>query len=244
MSGEVAAVGEDGTMRNLTLAEATERAALISVSAYTVDLDLTKGEEIFGSQSRITFTSSQTGAGTFVELSAVAVHAVRLNGADLDPGAVVDTGRHRIVLPAGALAAGDNVLEVTADVAYVHDGQGLHRFTDPADGKAYLYGNVAMYDAHRIFACFDQPDLKAPWTLSVTAPAHWVVLANSPGGSVAEGRWEFEPSKPMPTYTMVLAAGDYHHVHTEHDGIPLGLYCRASLADYLEADELFELTRN
>jgi aminopeptidase N len=244
MSGEVVAVGEDGTMRNLTLAEATERAALISVSDYTVDLDLTGGEEIFGSRSRIAFSSTQAGAATFVELSAATVHAVTLNGTDLDAGEVVDADRHRLALPAGLLAAGENVLEVTADMLYSHDGQGLHRFTDPADGKAYLYGNVAMYDAHRIFACFDQPDLKAPWTLSVTAPAQWVVLGNSPGGAVADGRWEFTRSQPMPTYTMVLAAGDYHHVHTEHDGIPLGLYCRASLAEYLEEGELFQLTRD
>ena len=136
----------------------------------------------------------------------------------------------------------ENTLTVSGTASYMHDGTGVHRFHDPVDGRVYLHSQFASYDAHRAFACFDQPDLKATYSFDVTAPADWVVVSNTPGkreGSV----WRFPKTKPMSTYLAAMVAGHYHSVHEDHRGIPLGIYCRQSLMRYLDQDELFELTR-
>ena len=150
---------------NLTREEARERAALITVTSYQVDLDLTGGDVTFGSRSVVRFSCAVPGAGTFVNLTAPAVSRITLNGEPVAPGAF---DGERIAL-AGLTA--ENVLVVDAECAYSRSGQGLHRFVDPADGNVYLYSNLEPYDAHRIYACFDQPDMKARYELSVTAPA-------------------------------------------------------------------------
>jgi aminopeptidase N len=143
--------------------------------------------------------------------------------------------------------AAQNVLRVVADCAYSRSGEGLHRFTDPADGRVYLYSDLETFDAHRVYACFDQPDMKASYELAVTAPADWQVVSNmAPESTVPDGgalRWHFPPTPVMPTYITAVAAGPYYAVHDEHDGIPLGVYCRQSLASYLDADEILEVTR-
>ena len=143
--------------------------------------------------------------------------------------------------------AASNVLRVGADCAYSRSGEGLHRFTDPADERVYLYSDLETFDAHRVYACFDQPDMKATYELTVTAPADWLVVSNmAPESSIADGeapRWHFPPTPVMPTYITAIAAGPYHVVRDEHDGIPLGVYCRQSLAGYLDPDEILEVTR-
>jgi len=221
----------------LTHAEATERAGLIEVRGYDVELDLTTGPETFASSSTIRFVA-RPGSSTFVEIDAPRVRSARLNGRDLDLATALDGDR----IALGSLAA-DNELTVVADCAYSHSGEGLHRFVDPADDEAYTYTQLFLYEAHRVFACFDQPDLKAPWTLRVTAPTAWTVLSNAAGRPVAPGRWAFDATPPMATYFAALAAGPYHSVTAVHDGIALGLHCRRSLAPFLEADELFDITR-
>ncbi|GAB3813689.1 hypothetical protein GCM10027605_57720 [Micromonospora zhanjiangensis] len=126
----------------------------------------------------------------------------------------------------------------------------MHRFVDPADGETYLYAMSFLDDVQRVFAAFDQPDLKAPVSLSVTAPADWTVaanghLVNGPGSAGGPGRWEFAPTAPLATYLVALIAGPYHVRRDEHDGIPLAIWCRRSLAGYLDADaeEIFDVTR-
>ncbi|HEX2772466.1 MAG TPA: aminopeptidase N [Micromonosporaceae bacterium] len=226
-------------MPSLTRAEAAERAALLTVESYDVDLDLTTGDATFRSRTTIRFRATP-GAATFVELKQAKPLAVRLNGADLDPATLDD---NRIPLP--GLAA-NNTLTVEADMAYTNTGEGLHRFVDPADGATYLYGSSSNDDAPRMFACFDQPDLKAPVTLSVTAPSEWIVAANGPVvANDRPGRWEFATTPPLPTYVVILIAGPYHVVRDEHDGVPLGLYARRSLAEHLDkdADEIFTITK-
>ena len=226
-------------MPSLTRAEAAERAALLSIESYAVDLDLTAGEEVFGSVTRVRFRCARPGADTFVEVHPVVLRGATLNGRVLDPSVLAGNR-----LPLTGLAT-ENELVVRADMAYSNSGAGLHRFTDPADGEVYLHAMSFLDDAQRIFACFDQPDLKAPLTLAVTAPPQWTVLANSRGHSAALGRWVFEPTPPLSTYLMTLVAGPYHGRYAEHDGIPLGLHCRAALAEHLDrdADELFAVTR-
>ncbi|WP_207125960.1 aminopeptidase N [Actinocatenispora comari] len=230
-------------MPSLTQAEAVRRAALLAVESYAVELDLTRGDEVFGSVSRIRFRCTAPGESTFVELTGRPV-AATLNGAPID----LAYADNRLALP--PLAA-DNELVVTAEGAYTNSGEGLHRAVDPADGQAYLCGSSSPDNAQRIFACFDQPDLKATVTLTVTAPADWTVLGNGSGtrgvpetGAGAAARWEFEPVGPMSVYLFTVCAGTFHSVYREHDGITYGWHCRASLADHLDeqADELFELT--
>src|SRR5205085_2218205 len=139
--------------------------------------------------------------------------------------------------------AADNVLEVVADCAYQHTGVGLHRFEDPTDGKRYLHTQFEPYDAHRVFACFDQPDLKATFDLAVDVPGGWTVVSNGPvvehdEGDGGRGRWRFATTARISTYLAALVAGPYHAVHEEHRGIGTSIYCRESLAQYLDADEI------
>ena len=226
---------------NLTRDEAAVRSALITVASYHVDLDLAGGDETFGSVSVIRFDCAAPGSTSFINLTAPAVREITLNG---DPVGLDAFDGDRITLP--GLAA-SNVLRVAADCAYSRSGEGLHRFTDPADGRVYLYSDLETFDAHRVYACFDQPDMKATYELAVTAPADWLVVSNmAPESSIADGealRWHFPPTPVVPTYITAVAAGPYHVVRDEHDGIPLGVFCRQSLAEYLDPGEILEVTR-
>ncbi|UDY24472.1 aminopeptidase N [Nocardioides sp. Kera G14] len=232
---------------NLTRAEAAERAALLDVTSYAVELDLTTGDKTFASTTTLTFTSSTVGASTFVDLVGATSPEITLNGSVLAAeSAYVD---HRILL--SDLAA-ENVLVVKADLPYSHTGEGLHRFVDPADGKVYTYTQFEVPDARRVFATFEQPDLKSTYTFTVTAPDHWVVVSNSPTPepeSLGDGRavWRFAETKRMSTYITALIAGEYVGVHDTYEGkhgtIELGHYCRESLVPYLDRDALVKITR-
>jgi aminopeptidase N len=221
----------------LTMHEAQARAALLTVESYELDLDLTGGPDSFRTTTTVRFTATR-GAETFAEVRPLALRAARLNGAELGPDALAG-GRLR--LP--GLQA-DNELVVEADYRYSHASEGMHRFVDPADGEVYLYAQPSIAQAPAFMACFDQPDLKAPVTVRVSADPRWRVRGNSEGKQLAPGRWELEPTPPLPTYLITVVAGPYHEVRAEHDGVPLGLYARGSLAGYLERDaaELFEIT--
>jgi len=226
---------------NLTRDEAAARSALIAVASYHVDLDLTGSDEVFDSVCVIRFDCNAPGSASFINLTAPAVREITLNGEPVSLGAF---DGDRITLE--GLAA-SNVLRVAADCAYSRSGEGLHRFTDPVDGRVYLYSDLETFDAHRVYACFDQPDMKATYELTVTAPADWIVVSNmAPESSIEDGealRWHFPPTPVMPTYITAVMAGPYHVVRDEHDGIPLGVFCRQSLAPYLDPDEILEVTR-
>jgi aminopeptidase N len=229
---------------NLTRDEARDRADLITVQSYEISLDLTGGEITFRSDTTITFTAAQPGGATFADLVAPEVREITLNGTAVDLAAF--TG-DRVMLT--GLDEGRNVLRVVADCAYSRTGEGLHRFTDPVDKGVYLYSDLETFDAHRIYACFDQPDLKARFSFTVTCPDTWLVVSNmAPVTAAAPADpgtecWVFPPTPPMSTYITAIAAGPYHRVTADHDGIPLGIYCRQSLSAYLDPDEIFEVTR-
>jgi len=226
---------------NLTRDEAAARSALIAVASYHVDLDLTGSDEVFDSVCVVRFDCNAPGSASFINLTAPAVREITLNGEPVSLGAF---DGDRITLE--GLAA-SNVLRVAANCAYSRSGEGLHRFTDPVDGRVYLYSDLETFDAHRVYACFDQPDMKATYELAVTAPADWIVVSNmAPESSIEDGealRWHFPPTPVMPTYITAVMAGPYHVVRDEHDGIPLGVFCRQSLAPYLDPDEILEVTR-
>ncbi|NMO57226.1 aminopeptidase N [Actinoplanes sp. TBRC 11911] len=225
-------------MPTLTRAEAITRAATIQVHEYEVDLDVTGDGDTFRSRTAVRF-SAQPGAATFLEFEPVEVASITLNGTVVEAAAI---GSGRLALDG---LAEMNELLVDATMRYSNTGEGLHRYVDPQDGETYLYQHMFINNAGRILPSFDQPDLKASFRVAVTAPAGWLVAANGPVVANKDGRWEFAPTKPISTYLASLIAGPYHSVTDEHDGIPLALYARKALAEYLDADaeEIFTITK-
>ncbi|MEU6671757.1 aminopeptidase N [Streptomyces sp. NPDC046727] len=238
---------------NLSRDEARERAALLSVDGYDVSLDLRSavgdggGEpRTFRSVTTVRFRCNEPGASTFADLIAPSVTSVSLNGRDLDPGEVFDGSR----IALEDLAA-ENELVVDARCAYSRTGEGMHRFVDPEDGEVYLYTQYEPADARRVFANFEQPDLKAPYRFEVRAPEGWTVWSNG-AGELADGVWRFAETKPISTYITCVVAGPYHYVtdsysRTFEDGttleIPLGAMCRKGLAPHFDADDVFLVTK-
>ncbi|MGW0330701.1 aminopeptidase N [Streptomyces sp. NPDC003011] len=229
-------------MSVLTRAEAQTRARLIDVHRYTIDLDLTAGDDTFDSRTVIRFTvrADQDATDTFVEVKPATLRTVSLDGQPLDPD-TLDENR----LPLKNLLPGEHELRVDASMRYSRTGEGMHRFTDPTDGESYVYTQLFMDDVQRVFAAFDQPDLKAVFDLTVTAPEGWTVLANGITDHLGDGRWQAAPTPLISTYLVAVAAGPWHSVRTEHRGLPFGIHCRRSLAPYLDADadELLDITR-
>ncbi|MFI6849440.1 aminopeptidase N [Kitasatospora sp. NPDC050467] len=232
---------------NLTREEARTRAALLHVDAYDIELDLGSAREggTFRSTTVVRFTSRTPGAATFIDLVAPSVQEITLNGERLDNANFADS---RIALP--NLAA-ENELRVVADCAYTNTGEGLHRFVDPVDGETYLYTQFEVPDARRVFAAFEQPDLKAAFTFTVTAPKGWVVVSNSPTPApVGDGDtqvWNFEPTGRISSYITALVAGPYVGVFDTYENgdqkVPLGVYCRPSLREFLDAEAIFAVTK-
>ena len=237
---------------NLTRDEARERADLLEVDTYTVDLDLTTGDKTFRSTTEIRFRCSQVGAASFADLVGAIVQTITLNGRDLDTASVYHDSRIRL-----DDLQDTNVLRVVADCAYSHTGEGLHRFVDPADGRVYTYTQFEVPDARRVYTTFEQPDLKASVTFNVTAPADWLVVSNAPTpepepvesgeGEPEAATWRFPATARISTYITALVAGEYHEVVDAYQGrggeIALGHYCRQSMAEHLDVDELLEVTK-
>jgi aminopeptidase N len=249
-------------VQTLTREEATERARIVAPPGgraavrTAVRLDLTADAcadaERFLSTTTLSFACTEPGSSTFVDLDAAAVRSVRLNGRELATGEHVDGARIRLT----GLAA-ENELTVVAECRYMHTGEGLHRFADPVDGRIYTYTQFETADAHRVYACFDQPDIKTTFELDVDAPADWHVVTVTPADrrpatvsdvpQASSAHWHFAESRPLSTYVTAVIAGAYHVVNDVHHGraadIPLGIYCRRSLAEHLDADEIFAVTK-
>jgi aminopeptidase N len=231
---------------NLTRDQAVERAALITVDSYRIALDLTDGD---GKPGERTFRSTTTvqfdalaGADTVIDIAADTVRSATLNGRDLD---VSDYDESTGIALTGL--AEHNLVVVDADCRYSNTGEGLHRFVDPVDGEVYLYSQFETADAKRMFACFDQPDLKATFDVSVTAPQHWQVVSNGATAGVDDGVHTFATTPRMSTYLVALIAGPYARwddvYSDEHGEIALGIFCRATLAEFMDAERLFTQTK-
>ena len=242
---------------NLKRSEAAERSARISTTSYDVSLDVRHAADPavpgYPSRSVITFTA-EPGSSTFLDFIGSSVHSVLLNGKSLQVGDVVEGARIRL----DNLGA-QNQVTVTGTALYSRSGEGMHRFVDPADGQTYLYTQYEPADARRVFANFEQPDLKATYTFHVMAPAEWKVASN--GAEVARtpltsdpatACWDFATTLPMSTYITSILAGPYFRAEdrwqaTLDDGthldVPLALYCRASMAESFDTEELFALTK-
>ena len=238
--------------QNLTRLEAAKRSATVHTRSYDVVLDLTRGETLFRSTTTVRFTATP-GASTFIDLIAPTVRSITLNGRALDPTEVYEDSRIALMD-----LTTDNELIVDADCAYMHTGEGLHRFTDPADGETYLYSQFEVPDSRRVFAVFEQPDLKASFTFTVTTPASWTVLSNSPtpeptrtrasDGSGEARTFAFAPTEPMSSYVTAIVAGPYvgttdEYVASDGRSVPLGVYCRKSVVEYMDSEEILDLTK-
>jgi aminopeptidase N len=222
----------------LTYEEAKERSRLLNIRGYRVELDVAAGDEVFGSITVVRFGCRVPGAGSFVELEPARLRRAVLNGRDIDPAALAGNR-----LPLADLHD-DNELRVEADMPYSRTGAGLHRFTDTADGETYLAVHGGLDNAQRLFAAFDQPDLKAPIAAAVTASGNWTVIGNGQARPAGHGRWELAATPPISTYLFTLVAGPYVSISTEHRGVPFGLHARQSLAGPLHRDaaEIFGIT--
>ncbi|MFJ5860025.1 aminopeptidase N [Pseudarthrobacter sp. NPDC092439] len=247
------------SLENLGRNEAAERSALITTASYDVWLDVRQaadpGSTGYPSRSTIVFSAAQPGTTTFLDFIHGGVHSVILNGESLRVDDVVDGPRIRL-----ENLQRNNEVTVTGIALYSRSGEGMHRFVDPADGQCYLYTQYEPADARRVFANFEQPDLKASFTFHVTAPAGWEVASNGEqtartalSDDPAAARWDFAPTLPMSTYITTVLAGPYFKAQdrwlaTPDDGtamdVPLALYCRASMAASFDTDELFRLTKN
>ncbi len=229
---------------NLSRAEAQDRAEHLYVNSYTVTLDVTKGEETFYSKSEVSFTCNKPGYATFIDAVGRSVISATLNGAAVD---VSGFDGESIFL---TNLAADNSLIIEMEAEYSKSGEGLQRSVDPADGEVYLYSQGETAHIRNMFACFDQPSLKATFTLTVTTPGHWQAVSNNPVESkVAKGElveWTFKTTPRIPTYLDALIAGPYSSVHDVYKGekeIPLGIYCRKSMMQYLDPEDIFLITK-
>ena len=231
---------------NLTRLEAESRAAHLDVQSYDVMLDLTSDGPTFGSTSTVRFTSQDPSQPCWLDLIAEEVDSITLNGAPVDPATAYHAGR---VTLTGI--AEQNEVTVVARCAYMSTGEGLHRFIDPVDKETYLYSQFEVPDARRVFAVFEQPDLKASFAFTVDAPEDWTVVSNTTAEvtptATGASRWTFAPTQPISSYITAVCAGPYHVERSEYRGAhgttPLALYCRRSLVEHLDADEIFDVTR-
>jgi len=230
---------------NITRSEATLRSTVVSDPTYVIELDLTGRPDTFPSKTKVTF-NAQAGASTWIDFISPKVESITLNGQSVDLSA---HDGFRIALDG---LAESNVLEVVGQGEYMHTGEGLHRFIDPVDDEVYLYSQFEIADARRVYVCFDQPDLKGTFQFTVTAPDHWNVTSNSATptpvpASDGAAVWNFAPTLSMSPYITAIVAGPYFEVRDEYVGefgtYPLGLFCRASLAEFLDKDDLFEVTK-
>ena len=230
---------------NLTHNEAKERASIIKVENYDIDLDLTSGDETFISTTTIRFAGLKPGASTFIDAVGKSVISATLNGASVDTSNFDGETIHLVGL------AETNELKLVIEGIYSKSGEGLHRFVDPADKEVYLYTQHETADARRTFPCFDQPDLKATFSITALVPSHWEVISNNPTESVKEvngssKRWVFKRTPIISTYLTAIVAGAYHRVDDVYMGqktVPLALYCRKSLAPHMDSDEIFKITK-
>ena len=245
------------TSINLTREEANARSQMIDVKHYDVHLDLTDSETHFISTTVVSFHVKQAGS-TFIDLRGEELLELRLNGAPLPTNAY----EAKFGVPLSGLQVADYELKVVAKIPYSHTGEGLHRFVDPADEKVYLYTQFETADAKRVFACFDQPNMKATYSLAFDAPADWTVITNGPtqttAGANGAQTWSTEIDYPLSTYLVALCAGSYYEVTDTWTGelsehpegnpaqkleVPLGVYCRASLAEHLDAERILTETK-
>jgi aminopeptidase N len=227
----------------LTLQEARARAARVSDLAYDLTFKLDDESPDYSGSVTATFTLADAETDLTLDFFDGTVASVDINDAAVD----THYNGFFLTLPAAALHAGPNRIEVRFTHPYSSDGSGLYRFQDPEDGRDYLFTDFEPYDQNRLFPSFDQPDLKARYASIVTVPAAWQVISNVAESEVtetgAEKTWVFPQTLPISTYVFALHAGEYHVWESAAGDVPLRLFARESMAQYVEPDDWFLITR-
>ena len=229
---------------NISRSEALERSEYLAVDSYEVFLDVTGTGDTFFARSTIKFNCIKTGYDTFIDAVANRVISATLNGTSVDTNGFDGQTIYLSNLQA------ENTLVIEVETPYSKTGEGLQKSIDPADNETYLYSQGETAHIRKMYPCFDQPNLKATFTLSVLAPQHWEVISNNPVAEVKQDGeakfWQFTTTPRISTYITAVVAGPYHHVHDDYVGekvVPLGIYCRKSLADSLDPAEIFQITK-
>ena len=229
---------------NISRAEAAERSKHVKVNGYKVVVEVTSSEETFLATTEVSFSCNEVGYSTFIDAVGKRVISAELNGALLDTSQFAGES---FALPN---LQTNNTLRIQVEAIYSKSGEGLQRSVDPTDNEVYLYSQGETAFIRNMYPCFDQPDLKATFDFTAIVPKHWEVISNNPVKQISDlgetRKWEFTTTPIIPTYITAIVAGPYAHVHDEYQGkkkIPLGIYCRKSLFQYLDADKIFEVTK-
>jgi aminopeptidase N len=231
---------------NITRLEAIERFAKVSNPEYTVALQLDGKTDTYTCIASISFSALEN-SETWLDLISPNVETVWLNGNQLNVQDVFDGTRIRL-----KDLKKINTVQVKAQCSYMNTGEGLHRHIDPVDNQIYIYTQFEVADCRRVFPVFEQPDIKGTMVLSVTAPSNWSLISNSPtpNPKVLDGNnslWSFEKTPRMSSYLYALCAGPYVKKTDTYEGkfgsYPLGIYVRPSLSEFLDHEEIFEITK-
>jgi len=227
----------------LTMEQARERAARLSDVAYEFTVRLDGESPEYAGSVRVAFDLSDAGSDLTLDFAGGTVTSVVVNGAEVD----ARYNGYYLVLPAESLASGNNEVLVRFSHPYSSDGSGLYRFVDPEDDRVYLFSDFEPFHQNRLFPSFDQPDLKARYSTTVTAPSEWVVVSVTAESNVTDSGdekvWTFPASLPISTYIYALHAGQYHSWESQAGDIPLRLFARESLARYVNPEDWFEFSR-
>jgi aminopeptidase N len=222
---------------------ADSRKARISNLEYDAFVDIAASEEELVGEVSIQFDLSDASASLTLDFTGGTVNAVQVNGET----SAADYNGFYITLPAEQLQLGANTIDVAYRHPFGHDGNGLHRFVDPQDGLTYMHSYLWPYYANRLLPSFDQPSLKANFSLRVIAPESWNVFSMQPGEATAASDgtrlWTFGKTPKIPTYIFSLHAGPYKIWSDDSGDVPLRLMARQSLAEYVAVDEWFETTQ-
>ncbi len=231
---------------NITRAEAQTRAGHIKNPSYTVALTIDGLGDTYSCVASINF-EAQNGTETWLDLISPQVDSVWLNGSELKVSEVFDGTRIKLTN-----LKDKNTVQVKANCSYMNTGEGLHRHIDPVDNEVYIYTQFEVADSRRVFPVFEQPDIKGTLALTVTAPSKWTLISNSPTPASVKvneemSTWSFAVTPTMSSYLYALCAGPYFKKTDVYKGkfgtYPLAVFVRPSLSEFLDHEEIFEITK-
>lgn len=230
---------------DLTWLEARERKARLSGIHYETQVFLNESDSEFNGTARLDFVLKDASKPLRIDFFEGKVSTITVNAQDLG---VEAKKQFWIEIPAAMLKEGPNSVKIAYSAGYSRQGQGLHRFKDPQTNEVFLFSQFETYDANRFMPCFDQPDLRATLDLKVEAPASWEVISTSSEIEVtpsANGRrfWTFARTPALATYLFSLHAGPYKVWKDKFRDIPLRVFARPSMANYVRAQEWFKITK-
>lgn len=241
----------EGVSREL----ARHRTARISDVRYRLSIELAPGSPRFTGSEEITLKLSDADSPVIVDFRDLdatgkiiegTIRNVTVNG---KPATGFSQKNGHIVFPAGLFAVGENSIKLDFESGVATAGRPVIRYKDQEDGSEYIYTLFVPMDASLAFPCFDQPDLKARFTLDVTAPENWTVIGNADlvktESANGKGRTQFAETEPISTYLFAFAAGPFKQIVGSDFTMPLRVFvCQSKLKRAEEEwPEVEKLTR-